>query len=319
MIDKIQPEDDYLTEGQVAQLLRAINPRRVGTYQKTGNLKLAHVEAYELRAHLIRIFGPARWSEEVTDQQMVSERVEQRPTQNGGTREMFTVIYRSVVRLTICGPRTGKVLATYTEGAVGDATLPTLGDAHDMALKTSESQAFKRCCANLGDQFGLSLYRKGDKAALVKQTLLMPAVAAAPDGVDDEVADHVPEDETVTEAPDPRTTSSAANPPAAAETVEPASAVETAAAPSVPAAAVSLDDKAEEIRSLAVGEMPAEFSLPGKWINHLMGLAVKAKVQRHPVAALYSAQKVELRVLLEDRMKELVAQARAEGVRERAS
>jgi hypothetical protein len=61
--------------------------------------------------------------------------------------------------------------ASYTEWAAGDATNPTLADAHDQAIKTAESQAFKRCAVNLGDQFGLSLYKNGSTAASVGEVI----------------------------------------------------------------------------------------------------------------------------------------------------
>jgi hypothetical protein len=38
-----------------------------------------------------------------------------------------------------------------------------------MAIKTAETQALKRCAINLGDQFGLSLYRNGSTAPLVRK------------------------------------------------------------------------------------------------------------------------------------------------------
>ena len=40
-----------------------------------------------------------------------------------------------------------------------------------MAIKTAESQAFKRCAINLGDQFGLSLYNNGGTASVVRAVL----------------------------------------------------------------------------------------------------------------------------------------------------
>jgi hypothetical protein len=44
-----------------------------------------------------------------------------------------------------------------------------------MAIKTAESDAFKRAAINLGDQFGLSLYNNGSTQPVVKQTLVAPA------------------------------------------------------------------------------------------------------------------------------------------------
>lgn len=307
MIETHGTDSDYLTDSQIAQLLRAINPRRVGTYEKTSKIKLAHVEAYELRAHLNRILGFARWSEEVLDQQLVfatsEERARDKQDASKGTYTVQVVAYRSIVRLSVCAP-SGKLLAVYTEGAVGDAQLPSLADAHDMALKTSESQAFKRCCANLGDQFGLSLYRKGDRAALVKQTLLRPDVAPAAEGVDDEVAEHVAEDETVDAQPDPRSTSATQPPaePAAqapAEPAQPAEPVEPAVDPRLAVA--------ERIRTDALGPVPPSYS-PQKWIAHLMGEAVKNKCQAIPVEGLDTATPVALRVFLEDALKRAAGQ-----------
>lgn len=89
-------------------------------------------------------------------------------------KDGWYVCYRSVVKLTVCAPD-GTVLATYTEGHVGDNTGPTRGDVHGNAITNSESYALKRCAAMLGDQFGLSLYEKGSKAAFVRGTLVHPA------------------------------------------------------------------------------------------------------------------------------------------------
>lgn len=51
------------------------------------------------------------------------------------------------------------------------ANLPDPGEAHDMAVKTAESDAFKRAAINLGDNFGLSLYNNGSVAPVVRATI----------------------------------------------------------------------------------------------------------------------------------------------------
>jgi recombination DNA repair RAD52 pathway protein len=77
-----------------------------------------------------------------------------------------------MVTLRVDSPE-GWLLATYTEAAAGDATnYPSRAEAHDQAIKTAESQALKRAAVNLGDQFGLSLYRDGSTQAVVGKTLL---------------------------------------------------------------------------------------------------------------------------------------------------
>jgi hypothetical protein len=152
-----------LTRQQHDVLLLPIKPHRVG--HKDG---LSHVEAYDVRAHLSRIFGFGQWSEDVLDVTMLYE---QSKEETSGTR--WRAAYRATVRLTIHA--TG---ATYTECATGSnfGWLPDSkrDDAHDMAIKTAASQALKRCAINLGDQFGLSLYNKGSLAALVGTSLVVP-------------------------------------------------------------------------------------------------------------------------------------------------
>jgi Rad52/22 family double-strand break repair protein len=158
----------YLSDEQLAALLGPIKPHRVS---KDGK-GFSHVEAYEIRSHLSRIFGLARWDEEVISQDLVFE------SASSGEKPKWTVCYRSLVRLTVRAAD-GTHLATYTEGATGDATnMPSRADAHDMALKTSQSQALKRCAVNLGDQFGLSLYNKGSYSPLVRLSLVGMPVAA---------------------------------------------------------------------------------------------------------------------------------------------
>ena len=150
-----------LRKNQTDQLLKGINPSRVG---KDGK-GFAHLEAWDVRAHLIRIFGFANWSAELVDLEPIFETTIER---DGKTR--WTVAYRATMRLTIFTG--GMEDAVYTEAAVGDSqNNPSRADAHDMAIKTAESQAFKRCAINLGDQFGLSLYNNGGTGSVVRAVL----------------------------------------------------------------------------------------------------------------------------------------------------
>ena len=174
----------YFNAKQHAQLLKPINPNRVGRDGKG----FSHVEAYEIRAHLNRVIGFARWSADLTDLQLVFA------TEKDGKH---TVCYRATMRLTVCAPD-GTTLATYTEAATGEAkNQPHQGDAHDLAMKTAESQAFKRCAVNLGDNFGLSLYAKGSLAPLVRATLVdAPGTATAPADapVDAHITEPIPQE-----------------------------------------------------------------------------------------------------------------------------
>ncbi|WP_417372979.1 Rad52/Rad22 family DNA repair protein [Glutamicibacter protophormiae] len=153
---------DYITPDQYKQLLAPVNKVRVVHGNKPN------MEAYEIRAHLNRVFGFGRWSAEVIAMELVKEWF----GKNSNQKDAVYVIYRSAVRLTINSPN-GTQLAVYTEWAAGDALgfpIAKTGGAHDFAMKTAESQALKRCAINLGDQFGLSLYNGGSLDALVKGT-----------------------------------------------------------------------------------------------------------------------------------------------------
>jgi hypothetical protein len=181
---------NYLTQRQVEQLLRPINPSRVAVLEG-----LSHLEAYDVRAHLNRIFGFGRWSDELV------ELVElfALPTETKNKKPAVNVGYRATVRLTVCAPD-GTVLGVYQEAAVGGSIMPDFkrADAYDMAIKTAESQALKRCAANLGDQFGLSLYRNGSKDALVTATLVglpEPDAKSTEKAVDHAAPDVVPEEQ----------------------------------------------------------------------------------------------------------------------------
>lgn len=301
----------YLTNEQVAQLLRPINSKRVSTDGKG----FSHVEAYDIRAHLNRVFGFARWSADLLDFQEVFV------AENNGK---WTVCYTATVRLTVCAPD-GTTLATYTEVATGEAkNQPHRGDAHDLAVKTAESQALKRCAVNLGDNFGLSLYARGSTAALVKATLVTPTEPARPEAaVDSHITEQLPaEDAAADPEPDPRQTN-AMRPPYdaddAADQAAMAEADEVAAqhaaqrpVVSVPTPEDQAAQRANELRQQAIDGPPDTWTdSPQRWINHLMIEAVKAKVQNHPVESLTSTTKIALRVLLEAQLKKVTADARA--------
>lgn len=143
----------------------------------------SHLEAWDIRRHLIRVFGFDGFDIETLALDLVREL---ESAGNGG-KSRWTVVYRAQVRLTI--KVDGRPVARFEDGAAGDSqNQPSLGDAHDMAMKTALSQALKRCAVNLGDQFGLSLYNGGSTAAEVKRSLVTPHPSTAPAaqlGVDD--------------------------------------------------------------------------------------------------------------------------------------
>jgi hypothetical protein len=151
-----------LTDEQLRRLLAPLFPGRVR--QHKGN---SHLEAWDVRRNLLRLFGWGGWYFEVRDVVCILDRSawpehpqqgDPAPAVKGGRH---SATYRVTGRLTINRPD-GTPLCVFEDGAVGDSQRQTEhGAAHDQALKTAMSQALKRCAVNLGDQFGLSLYLEG--------------------------------------------------------------------------------------------------------------------------------------------------------------
>ena len=171
--DTETPETAYspLSPAQYGQLLRPIDPTRVRELK--GN---SYVEAWDIRRQLTRIFGFGGWDLETISLDLVREL--EGTSKSGGT--CWTVIYRAQVRLTVKNTD-GETIARYEDCSAGDAkNQPSLGDAHDLAMKSALSGALKRAAMNLGDQFGLSLYNKGDYNATIRGTLAPPPFPEVP-------------------------------------------------------------------------------------------------------------------------------------------
>lgn len=159
------------TDAQIRQLLLAITPGRVLKDSKG----MSHVAQQDVRAHLLRIFGFGFWDDAILRLECVRDVVLTLPAEPPSTkypkgrpeRKVPGVTYLAVVRLTVHCPTR---CCTSVHEDVGTGTsphLPDYGDAHDFAAKNAVSYAIKRCAINWGDQFGLSLYNKGQVAALV--------------------------------------------------------------------------------------------------------------------------------------------------------
>lgn len=162
-----------LSDLQIAQLLRPVDPDRVGSDGKG----FAHMEAWDIRRYLIRIFGFGGHDTDLLESTLIAETSipdHQKKDRNGKPYgqpfEAWTVIYRVAVRLAV--KVDGVELGHWHGIATGDATnQPSRADAHDLALKTADSQALKRAATNLGDQFGMSLYNKGRLTPVVQSCL----------------------------------------------------------------------------------------------------------------------------------------------------
>ena len=146
----------HLSLPQLQKLASPIHPGRVS--QRDG---MSYVEAYDVKATLIRIFGYGGFSSELIDSELLFR--EQVPQARNKDRMNWKVAMKATVRLTIHALNN----ATYTEAAVAGSSQPDITESMDMALKSAESDALKRAAIFLGDQFGLSLYNDGSTNQLI--------------------------------------------------------------------------------------------------------------------------------------------------------
>ena len=169
---------------QVAQLLKPIRRERVLQDGKGHS----HVSQQDITAHLIRVFGFGNFDTDLASVDCIFER--QRIDDKGNPTGRYDVCYRAIMRLTIRDDQ-GREVCHFEDGSTATAQNQTCGDAHDLAMKSAISLAKKRCAINLGDQFGLSLYNKGQTSALVLGTLVEPADPEGDSRTGDDVQDGV--------------------------------------------------------------------------------------------------------------------------------
>jgi Rad52/22 family double-strand break repair protein len=156
-----------LTDTQHQYLIRPLKASRV---EKTQGM--SYLEAFDVIAHLTRVFGWEGWDKELLQLDVVFEDHSQKRNADGtGGKAQWTVCYRCSMRLTIRNPD-GALVKVVEDVGTGEAiNQPSRGDAHDLASKSAVSGALKRCAKDLGDQFGLGLYDKGSLDPTVRTVI----------------------------------------------------------------------------------------------------------------------------------------------------
>lgn len=135
-----------------------IEPDRIA--KKPGS-DLSYVEAYDIRAMLISVFNYGGWSYTVEDSDIVQ--IERDVPKSGGGTTNFRVTAKVQGKLYI-----PQLECAYGGVAVASQSGAQIGEVADFAIKTADSDAFKRCAMNLGTQFGLSLYKDGSEKDVVE-------------------------------------------------------------------------------------------------------------------------------------------------------
>lgn len=153
-----------ITQEQLKVLMSDLSPARVSS-RKQGGASLSYLEAYDVKATLIRVFGFGGFNAEVIDSQVLEINRDTDATDSKGNQ------YTKIVALAKCTVRLyiKDLDAVYTETAAASQTGRDVGEVVDFALKTAESDALKRAAIYLGTQFGLSLYNNGSTSEVVRR------------------------------------------------------------------------------------------------------------------------------------------------------
>lgn len=153
-----------MTPEQLKILMGDLNPSRVSK-RSQGGRSLSYLEAFDVKATLVRIFGFTGFSADVIESEILEiNRNPEAKDSKGSTYTQIEALAKVTLRLTIHGDKD----VTYTESAAASQKGRDVGEVVDFALKTAESDALKRAAIYLGTQFGLSLYQDGSTREVIK-------------------------------------------------------------------------------------------------------------------------------------------------------
>jgi DNA recombination protein Rad52 len=133
------------TDTQLRQLKAKLDPEHIKTRHSCG-ATLYYLEGWHVIAEANRVFGFDGWDRETISTICVA---------SGKSRGDHLVAYTAKVRITV---RAGDSLIVREGSGTGEAKGYTLGQAHELALKSAETDATKRALASFGNRFGLALY-----------------------------------------------------------------------------------------------------------------------------------------------------------------
>ena len=134
--------------------LKALNAKLLAKHVRTrveAGTTLSYVEGWHVIAEANRIFGFDGWDRQTVSSQCVWE------GSFGGQKRCS---YVARVRINV---RAGDAVIVREGSGTGHGSGLTPGEAHELAVKESETDAMKRALMTFGNQFGLALYDKDQR------------------------------------------------------------------------------------------------------------------------------------------------------------
>jgi len=133
------------SDTQARQLKAKLDGQHVKARKENG-ATLHYIEGWHAIAEANRIFGYDAW-----DRRTVATRC----VWTAATGPNYFAAYTARVRISV---RAGDIVIVREGCGTGEAKAITPGQAHEIALKTAETDATKRALATFGNPFGLALY-----------------------------------------------------------------------------------------------------------------------------------------------------------------
>jgi DNA recombination protein Rad52 len=133
------------SDAQTKLLSGKLSEKAVKTRKQDGRL-LSYIEGWHVIAEANRIFGFDGWDRETLETQCIWQ---------DAKRDAKSCAYVARVRIRV---RAGDWVISRDGSGTGHGTSPSLGEAHESALKEAETDATKRALATFGNLFGLALY-----------------------------------------------------------------------------------------------------------------------------------------------------------------
>jgi Rad52/22 family double-strand break repair protein len=134
-----------LSDMQLRQLRAKLDARHIRT-RKANGTDLHYVEGWHVISEANRIFGYDAWDRRTVATKCVS---------SSGNGQHHFAAYTAKVRITV---RAGDIIIVREGSGTGEGSGLTPGQAHEIALKSAETDATKRALATFGNPFGLALY-----------------------------------------------------------------------------------------------------------------------------------------------------------------
>jgi DNA recombination protein Rad52 len=133
------------SDTQARQLKAKLDSQNVKT-RKANGATLHYIEGWHAIAEANRIFGYDAW-----DRRTIATRC----VWTGTNDQHYLAAYTAKVRIRV---RAGDITVVREGSGTGEGKALTPGQAHEIALKSAETDATKRALATFGNPFGLALY-----------------------------------------------------------------------------------------------------------------------------------------------------------------